>query len=44
MTLTFDLENQGQTHLRDLCYLWLYACYRLDLGIDFNIHEVGDLK
>ena len=39
-----DLENQGQTYLRYLFYLWLYTCYRLDLGVDFNILEVGDLK
>ena len=45
MTLTFDLEkSRSNIPLRDLYYLWLYTCYRLDLGVDFNIHEVGDLK
>ena len=36
--LTVDLGTQGHTHsLYDFSYLGLYTCYRLDLGVDFNI-------
>ena len=45
MTLTYDLENQGSTYTNVTSFIsGLYTCYRLDLGVDFNILEVGDLK
>ena len=28
----------------DLAYLWLYACYLLDLGVESNILKVEDLR
>ena len=39
-----DLKSKVSHTLRDLFYLWLYTCYRLDLSVDFNIVEVKDLK
>ena len=38
LTLTFDLDRQGQTHfyMTFVIFGFIYTWYRLDLGVDSN--------
>ena len=45
VTLTVDLGTWGHIHLLcDLAQLWLFASYKLDLGVDSNISDVEYLN
>ena len=42
---TFDLGTQGHTYFSyDLAYLRLYACYWLDLIVDYNVDDLREPK
>ena len=45
ITLTVDLKNQSQIYTYVTSFIsFVYKCCKLDLGVDFHILEVGDLK
>ena len=45
LTSTDDLDNQGQNYLLwPLAHHGLYTWYRLNLGVDLNISDSGNLK
>ena len=37
-------QSLSRHDFHDLSYFVLYRCYKLDLGVDFTVFQVGELK